>query len=371
MKILCFGSYDPNFSRSRVLVKGLRKNGVEVIECNIFSSSSRKRQRQYSRNTVSSIITKYLRLMKKRMSLSTKNFDAVLVQNHEGVPLAHFVFTEPVIFDTYLSLYEAEVEDRKRIQEGSWKALLLYYSDKYSFNLADICTLDTFQHIDYICKRFELKRAKFRRIFVGTDDDVFYPRPRTENAGVFRVMFWGSFIPLQGIQYIVHAANLLRKERDIAFEIFGSGQTYFEIRRLAEELKLKNVSFHPDWIPYEELPNQIAKSDVCLGIFGSTSKAKRVVPNKVYETLAMKKPLITGDSAAAKECFLKNEENCLLCEMGNPKAIADAVLQLKEDKKLRERVAAKGYELFKARFAPDKIGRKLKRVVSEALFQKP
>jgi len=77
----------------------------------------------------------------------------------------------------------------------------------------------------------------------------------------------------------------------------------------------------------------------------------------------MKKLLITGKSAATDECFLKNGDNCLLCNMGDPRSLADAILQLKEDDGLRERVAERGYKLFTEHFSTNKIGENYREIL--------
>jgi glycosyltransferase involved in cell wall biosynthesis len=180
----------------------------------------------------------------------------------------------------------------------------------------------------------------------------------------FLVMFWGGFIPLQGVKYIVEAAKLLEHQSDITFELRGFGQTYNESIELSRKLNSQNITFIPKSVTYEELPKCIAKASVCLGVFGETQKAKRVIPNKAVETLAMKKPLVTGDSPAARE-ILKNETDCILVSMANPKAIADAVLELKEDKRLRDKIAQNGFMLFKKKFSPKVIGNDLKMILKE------
>jgi len=157
---------------------------------------------------------------------------------------------------------------------------------------------------------------------------------------------------------------LLQNQKDVLFKLIGSGRTFNLVKNLSERLRLKNVSFLTKWTPYQQLPNHIAKADLCLGIFGDTPKAKRVIPNKAFEALAMGKPLITGDSPATREALI-NMEDCILCEMANPKAIAESILVLKEDEKLRKKIAKNGYKLFRERFTPRVIGRELKGYLNE------
>ncbi len=46
---------------------------------------------------------------------------------------------------------------------------------------------------------------------------------------MFNVLFWGNYIPLQGIKYIILAAKELEKHSDICFTLIGKGQDYNNI----------------------------------------------------------------------------------------------------------------------------------------------
>ena len=190
--------------------------------------------------------------------------------------------------------------------------------------------------------------------------------PMESSTDKFLVMFWGGFIPLQGVKYIVEAAKLLERQNDITFELRGFGQTYNESIELSKKLNCQNITFIPKSVTYEELPKCIAKANVCLGVFGETQKAQRVIPNKAVETLAMRKPLITGDSPAARE-ILTNETDCILIPMANPKALANAILKLKENRQMKLKIAENGYKLFKERFSPLAIGKELKSILYEII----
>jgi len=352
MRVCYFGPFNPEYPRNRVIIKGLRKNKVEVIECN---SQSNYR------------LLDYMKLLKKHTTL---DYDLIILGargSYFGQPLMMFIkrmTNKPVVFDSILTLYETIVVDRKLIDGKSVKAKLLYNLDYNALHGASLVLSDTDAHSRYYSKFYDVDYGKIGRVLVGSDDEVFYPRrPKKEND-CFLVMFWGGFIPLQGVKYIIKAAKLLENQKDIKFELRGFGQTYNEALELSRSLRVKNIKFVPSWIPYHELPKYIAKADVCLGIFGETEKAKRVIPNKVVETLAMGKPLITGDSPAAKE-VLKAGENCILTPMANPKALAEAILILKDDKKLLDKIAENGYNLFKEKLNPKAIGKELMSMLIE------
>ena len=98
----------------------------------------------------------------------------------------------------------------------------------------------------------------------------------------------------------------------------------------------------------------IQKSSIVLGVFGVTSKTAMVIPNKIYEALACGKPVITADTPAAAE-LLKDTQSALLVPPGDPEALARAIMTLRSDDVLRDRIAEKGHEIFLAEATPKVI----------------
>jgi glycosyltransferase involved in cell wall biosynthesis len=328
--------------RSCIMIKGLKRNGVNIIDV-----------RSRASNAPLSLLDR-AKMLKNGLN-TLREADVILVgwpawkAIYPAKVLSKFL-SKSVIADAFVSLYDTEV--------------LKYVEDKVLCELADHVLLDTEEHIKYFSETFHVPRKKFSAIYVGSDDDYFYPRGKEEDD-IFLRTFHGTFIPLHGVDCIVKAMKLLEAHDDIKCEILGSGQTYGYVSQLARTLRLRNVIFHRKFLKYEELPSFIAKADVCLGIFGVTPKAKRVVPTKVYDVLAMKKPLITGDTPAIKEVGIVDRRHALLVEPGNPRALADAILELKDDERLRRRIAEGGYALFKEKFTPKAIGKRLKEVIEE------
>ncbi len=152
---------------------------------------------------------------------------------------------------------------------------------------------------------------------------------------------------------------MLDKEDEIKFVIIGSGQEEKSIRSLAEKLDVRNVEFIDRFLSEKELSVHVAAADVCLGIFGNTEKAKSVIPCKVYNCLAMRKPIITADTPAMAE-LLKDGESAALCQPANAHALAEKIMLLRNDKDLRKSIAQKGYEVYANRASTKAIGRSLK-----------
>jgi glycosyltransferase involved in cell wall biosynthesis len=372
MKLCYWGTYDSHYPRNKILISGLRKNGVEVVECNakIWQDTPEKMAAASSSWTNLGVLRRWLaaytKLIKSFSNINDIEFIMVGYSGHFDVFLAKIlskIRRVPLVFDAFLSLYDSLVFDRKVVKKGSPKAKFLYYIDKYSCKLADLVLLDTNQHIDYFVSEFGLSKEKFYPLFIGADDSVFFLRGNQPENNKFTVIHFGKYIPLHGMEYIIQAAGQLNGE-NIHFQLIGAGDGYRSSVALAEKLKLANVEFI-QFLDQNALTEYIENADICLGIFGDTDKAKRVVPNKVYEAMAMRKPVITGDSSAARE-ILKHGEDCLLCEMANPHAIAEAILRLKTDERLRTKIAAGAYKTYKTYFSPSALGKQLNLALLES-----
>ena len=358
MRVLYFGIYNPSYARNWVIINGLRKNGVEVVEL---------RERP-SRSSIFKLAFKYLFLK--------KDFDLVIVgfPGQEIMFLAKLLVRKPIIFDAFTSHYGGYILDRKKSSPKSIKAKYYRFLDKWSCKLADRVLLDTQAHIDFFVREFGLSVDKFRRVWIGANDDNFKPINRQDLFkqvlpvnDKFKVIFFGTYVPLQGVEYIIRAAKLLEHEKDIVFYFFGKGQDKPKCVKLTEELGLKNIEF-TDMIKSEELRSKIASADVVLGLFGNTPKTPLVIPNKVYEATAMRKPVITSDTHAIRELF--TEDDMFLVNAANPNAIAQAIIKLKNDPSLRMRLAERGYMKFINNASSTIFGAQLKLIVEQCLKNK-
>jgi len=362
MRVCFFGGYNPGYIRNVIIKKGLIKNGVEVVECHTKSKFK--------------FWLRYPILFFQHLKLFLIKYDFIFVPafRHKDVPLAKLLgllTNKPVVFDPLVSRYETKIVDQKKVASYSIQARHNFRIDKLSFKLADIVLVDTFAHADYYAREFGIDRSKFIRVPVGVPDELFSlfkakNEEKNRKESNFLVQFYGSFLPLQGIEHIVRAARIVEtRDRAIRFELIGSGQTFPMIKRLVEELELKNITLR-DWVPFNELSEVISRAHICLGIFGNTEKTLRVVPNKVFQCLSLKKPVITGRTPAILEYFV-DKENILLCEVANADSLADAITLLKDNEELRRKIAENGYELIQENFTSELIGRQVKEILSKTL----
>lgn len=242
-----------------------------------------------------------------------------------------------LVYDAFIPLYEALIEDRQLIRPDGLSARLIHHFEKSCCRIADLVWVDTKKHGQYLAHKYDINEKKINRLFVGsTIRPTTSPCPKIE-SDVFNILFVGTYIPLHGIDVILKAARLLKEETSIRFTLVGTGQLRDEMQRLASRWKLDNIIFR-DWVPTETLYSYIGSFDLSLGIFGSTSKTSRVIPSKIYDICLVGSPFITAYTPAIREVFTHGK-NAYLIPPASSSCLAEAIRHIIADDKLRKTIA--------------------------------
>lgn len=375
MRVCFFGTYEENYPRNQILLKAFRRSGIDVTHCHasIWGKKVHKTKELTSYWNLAKLVCRCLVLypyLVLRYLLAPRH-DVVLIgyPGHLDVlvlKLFAVLRRAPVVFDCFISLHEAAIKDRSLAGKQSFLSSALFLLDQTACRLADHVILDTDSQIRYFSETFGIPAERFTRIFAGADDELFVPRnDANQERNLFRVLFVGKFTPLHGMDTIIEAAKILETQKDIRFDMIGTGQLFEEIESKIQSMRLRNTALH-GWVPYEDLPRWIGESDLCLGIFADSEKAKRVIPNKVFQAMACGKPVLTARTRAGEE-LLKDGENAYLVPAGNPQALAEAILKIKENRKFSDRIARDGRLVFEREASLEKTAEKLKLLFEKVL----
>ncbi len=376
MKICYWGTYEREYPRNAVLISGLRQNGIEVIECHfaLWRQSFR-----YNKLALLAGFGNKLRFLGRVLvAYPILICRYLLLDEHEAVVVGYLghldvyflaafakLRQKPIVFDAFFSLYDTAISDWGLAPKNSLLARFCHFVDWSACRLATVVLVDTEAQSKFFCQEFGLSKEKVRWLYMGADDSVFTPCPELSCPEPLRVVYVGNYVPLHGVPIILQAAQLLHRE-DVEFWLIGENHREDSLlKNLLSNSDPKRVKHHP-WLAPKDLRTRMGEADICLGVFGTSAKAKRVIPGKAFLALAMGKPLITGDSLAARE-LLEDGENAILCEMGNPQALADAILRLKRDPCLRQRIGKGGRKLFQNRCRPEILGLQFTHLVQEML----
>ena len=373
--VMFWGTYDTGKPRNRILQQALRENGIRVFECHcqIWSAVEDKSQLGCSLALIIRLVSwiaAYPMLIWRFMR--SPKPDLVLI-GYLGLVdiLVIFPFARlrriPIVWDNYISLYDTVIEDRKFLSRKHPISWVLFLAEWLGTRWADLVLVDTNANAEHLASTYCIDRKKFRRVFVGAETTTFYPAApghhREDGCQAFTVLYYGQFIPLHGIRTII-AAMKLCESKSIQWRLIGDGQDGPMARELLSASGVTHFTWTA-WVPYPELIHEIRAADVCLGIFGKSGKALRVIPNKVYQAVAAGKPVVTADTPAIRE-FLSPSDCVLLIPPGDPDALAAAIVELSIN---RARLAKTNCANFTDSISPKSIGRDLVPILKELSAQ--
>lgn len=265
----------------------------------------------------------------------------------------------PLVFDPLISAYDKQVDERHKLDAGSARARSLLAWESGLFAQADRVLADTPAHADYFERRLGVTRKRLAVVYVGAQDSLFHARPlRTRGPDEhLEVLFYGSFIPLQGPEVIVEAARRTSGV-PVNWTLLGAGP----LRGVCEQAArgLDNVRFE-DWLPYEQIPARIVQADVLLGVFGDTPKAGRVIPNKVYQALACGRPLVTRAAPAYPQALAASDDSGIAwVRAGDAAALAACVSELAAHPQRLPQMAAQAAATSQAWFSREVLREQLR-----------
>jgi glycosyltransferase involved in cell wall biosynthesis len=375
VKILSFGTYDVRtHPRCGVLIEGFRASGDEVVEVNVplgIGTAGRVAMlRQPWRLPQLAVRLAWcwgLLAWRGRRAFRRHHPDLVLVGylGHFDVQLARQLFRRtPIVLDHLL--FAADTA-RDRGETGTWKGRLLDRLDRAALRAADLVLLDTDEHLDMVpadlVDRAVVVPVGAPQAWLAAGAD------RLDEAGhrgqPLRVAFFGLFTPLQGTPVIGAALGALARDHRVRATMVGSGQDLAETRRLARGNPY--VEWR-DWVPSVELPALVAGHDVCLGIFGTGPKARRVVPNKVYQGAAVGSALVTSDTPPQRAAL---DEAAAYVPAGDPLALADVLRELASDPVALAKLRAAALDRARERFTPRAVVAPLRERLVEVIAGRP
>jgi glycosyltransferase involved in cell wall biosynthesis len=338
MRAAYFGTWEKGYPRNEQVIAALRSAGVDVDLAHVDVWTDEHKY-AFGAAVVPRLLLAEAKLARAELP---DEVDLLIV----GYPGQFDVWSakrhgKPIVFNAMVSLYDTLVDDRARFRRGSLAARALRAVDRRALAAADLVVADTQSNARYLSELAGIDEPAV--CFVGAEERLFTWswRPPTR----FTVLFVGKLVPLQGIEVILDAA---RRLPEVEFRIVGSGQDSHLLATRPANIE------HIAWLDYELLPNEYANAGCALGVFGSSAKAKRVIPNKVFQALAVGTPVITADTEGARE-LLTNGVDALLVEPAAD-ALAEAIVALRDDRELASRIGRSGRDTFERRASEAVLG---------------
>lgn len=312
-----YGNYGPDYPRNRVIESVLRSLGCEVGRFLPTLSATGDIEYTLRRGPRPDLV--WVPCFRQRDLAAAARY----ARRHRT----------PLVFDPLISAYDKQVNEKHKFAADSAKARKLLAWESRLFKLADWLIADTEGHADYFHATHGVPRARIRVIPVGAEEALFTPQPWPQKAAgaPLELVFFGTFIGLQGVDVLAQAI-LQYDGPPTHWRLIGEGPMKADCERLLAPLVgasgPSRASFE-GWGPLPELPARLASADAILGIFGTSDKALRVIPNKVHQGLAIGRAVITAATPAFMPELRTDEAHGLFwAKPGDPGSICNAVLRL-------------------------------------------
>ncbi len=347
MHILFFGTYDERtHPRVRVLREGLAEHGHHTEACNVPLAFGTDMRVEVARRPWRAVILAariascWARLLWRARGARP---DVVVVGylGHFDVHLARLRFRRSVVVLDHLVGLGDTIRDRG-LDGPSRIGRALDAVDRAALRAADVVVVDTCEQAAVLPGRHPREAIV---VAVGAPRSWSQARRDSGRRGPLRVVFFGVYTPLQGAEVIGAALHSLR-DVPMACTMIGRGQDLDATREVVgEDPRVDWI----DWVDEARLPGVVADHDVCLGIFGAGAKARRVVPNKVYQGAAAGCAIVTSDTPPQRRVL---GTSATFVAPGDPDALAAALRRRADDPAEVTRLRASAAALADAEFAP-------------------
>ncbi len=318
-------------------------------------------------------IARYLDTYRKTQQIKSQYDPDIYILGFRGHefywPLRHLVGDKPIILDALMSPYASLSWERKFGTPGAAIAPAWRILERSILNDADVVLTDTTQQLNFYQQEFSLPSSKFLALPVGAVESIVQigsteHKTPTKPQSEMSILFYGSFLPLHGIDIILEAASLVRK-LPMRFDFVGGNEKQArKLKAKCEELGIISYT-HKRWVSFDELINlTIPEADLCLGgPFGNTAQARKVITGKTSQCLALGKPTIIGK--IDEDIGFVDKQNCLLVPQGNPQALAQAIQWAFDKRHQLSTIGEQGRSIYSERLSVNVIRQLLSQTLSD------
>jgi glycosyltransferase involved in cell wall biosynthesis len=222
---------------------------------------------------------------------------------------------------------------------NKWIIRLSYWLEKKSYKSANWINVLTPAFLQALLERKNIRPDRISMIPNAADFDIFKPGPREnwvrEKHGLdnkFVITYIGAHGVANHLIQILECARILTSYPDIVFMLVGDGMQKQMLVETAKQWQLNNILF-VNAVPKNLVVDYVTASDVCTAVLKKVDTFKTVYPNKVFDYMSAKKPIIVAIDGVARK-LVEDASAGIYVEPENPQMFADAVLTLKNNPQL-------------------------------------
>ena len=240
-----------------------------------------------------------------------------------------------------------ESAEKLGVVTNKWMLKLAYRLEEKLYRKSILVTGQT----QGICKNINERFPQVKTYWLPNGVDVSYYNPLTVSSNWRKdngfkdndVLFlYAGIIGLaQGLEIILSAAEKLKDQPSIKFILLGSGPEKEKLQLIKQTKQLANVYFF-DAVSKTQMPLIVKASDVSIIPLRKLDLFLGAIPSKIFENLAMQKPVILSVDGEARELFVNQGQCALYSEPENVAELVANVVLLANDSVLRNTLGEKG-----------------------------
>jgi len=199
-------------------------------------------------------------------------------------------------------------------------------------------------------KRFIERGANGQKIDVirNVPEEIFFKNTNSYKLQKeFTLITHGTIVERYGHEVIIRALPLLRNEiSNLKVYIVGDGDCKNKIINLSKQLGCSDLISFSGYVPLAQVSQYILRSDVGLVSLLMNPFSDLCQPNKLFEYVALRKPVIASRLKAIEESF---DDSCVLFfEPGNPEDLARCILELYSNPNKGKTLAENAYRRYES-----------------------
>jgi glycosyltransferase involved in cell wall biosynthesis len=176
-----------------------------------------------------------------------------------------------------------------------------------------------------------------------------YKNDSKRNDNKFLILIHGAMLKRCGQDVAIRAIDIVKEEiPNIQLNILGYGEYEPELKRLASVLGLENYVYFYGFIPFFDMIKMVAKTDIGIVPMERNAYSDLVHTNKMFEFIAMKKPVIISRTRAVEQFFGTNDSCLKYFESGNVEELAKSIIELYYSPEKRKKMTINAFEKFKS-----------------------
>lgn len=353
--------------RGHILYKE-KMEGINVIRTFTIAAPNRgflKRVISFISFMISSIVQGSLLVGKEDIIIATSppffvGISGYIISKLKNIP---FIFEVRDLWPESI-IQLGQLKNKVIIKILEWIELKLYQKSVKIISVTD-------SYVNFIHKK-GIPKEKISIVKNGVNLEQFKPQPQNEKLkrdmnleGKFVVAYIGTLGLSHALDKIITTAHSLNEYQEIAFLFIGDGAEKANLITQAKNLNLSNITFISS-VPKEQLSLYYSICDILLVPLRKLSLFETVIPSKIFEIMAMEKPIIISVNGEAQK-IIEEANSGFFSEPENLAMLKQKILYAYKNPQILLEKAKNGRNYVEANFDRSKIADEYKKIIESVI----